>query len=310
MDEAGDARMTERQRVDGIVPIISMPFDTRGRIDHEDLCGEVDLLVGLDIPSFGFGFGSEVLRLTDRERDEAVHVAAAHLEGRMPLLASVTAGSVRAVISRAEATADAGADILMVNPPPGATPDDVCTVMREAAATGRAIIIQDAPSFSLTEMSVDLLAELVEEIPAVIALKIEALPSAPKIGAVARRIAGRVSVLGGAGGGDFYHELRRGADGTVPGAGFVEPFIDVWKAHKRGDEAAARQAFGRLQPLIGLSLRSLDTFLWIQKECLRRRGVLRSSDLREPSAPLDPELPGELTDLLTDFGFDWANGGL
>ena len=174
----------------------------------------------------------------------------------------------------------------MVNPPPGATPDDVRTVMREVAATGRAIMIQDAPSFSLTELSVDLLAELVEEIPEVIALKIETLPSAPKVGAVVKRIAGRVSVLGGAGGGDFYHELRRGADGTVPGAGFVEPFIEVWKTYQTGDEAAARRAFGRLQPLIGLSLRSSDAFLWIQKECLRRRGVLRSANLREPSAGL------------------------
>lgn len=301
--------MTDRLRVDGIVPIISMPFDARGRIDHEDLCREVDYLAGLEVPSFGFGFGSEVLRLTDGERDEVVHIAAAQLGGRLPLLAGVTAGSVRAVISRAEATAAAGADILMVNPPPGATPDDVRTVMREVAATGRAIMIQDAPSFSLSELSVDLLAELVEEIPEVIALKIETLPSAPKVGAVVERIAGRVSVLGGAGGGDFYHELRRGADGTVPGAGFVEPFIEVWKTYQTGDEAAARRAFGRLQPLIGLSLRSSDAFLWIQKECLRRRGVLRSANLREPSAAFDPDLSLELNDLLTDLGFDWATAG-
>ena len=82
--------MTDRQRVDGIVPIISMPFDARGRIDHEDLCREVDYLAGLEVPSFGFGFGSEVLRLTDGERDEAVHIAAAQLGGRLPLLAGVT----------------------------------------------------------------------------------------------------------------------------------------------------------------------------------------------------------------------------
>ena len=285
-----------------------MPFGADERIDLDDLCREVDFLAGLEIPSFGFGFGSEVLRLTDQERDEAVSVAAEHLKGRRPLLAGVGAGSVRAVIGRAEATALAGADILMVNPPPASTPDDVRTVMREAAETGRGIMVQDAPGFSLTELSVDLLEELVAEIPGIIALKIESVPSAPKVGAVAKRIAGRVSVLGGSGGGDFYHELRRGADGTVPGSGFPEAFIDVWNIHKTGNERKARQAFNRLLPLINLSIRSSDTFLWIQKECLRRRGVLRSAALRSPSAPLDPELATELDDLLDDLEFAWARG--
>ena len=270
--------------------------------------GKSSFLAGLDIPSFGFGYGSEVLRLTDAERDDAVRVAAAQLKGRKPLLAGITGGSVRAVIARAEATALAGADILMVNPPPGATHDHIRKVMIEAAATGRGIMIQDAPSISLSEMSVDLLESLVDEIPGIIALKIETLPSAPKVGAVARRLGGRVSVLAGAGGGDFYHELRRGADGTVPGAGFPEAFIDVWHAHKRGGQEASRRAFNRLLPLISLSLRSVDTFLWIQKECLRRRGVLRTSSLRMPSSALDPELTAELDDLLSDLAFEWASG--
>jgi 4-hydroxy-tetrahydrodipicolinate synthase len=180
--------------------------------------------------------------------------------------------------------------------------------MREAAATGRGIIVQDAPSISLADLSVDLIEQLVDEIPGIIALKIETVPSAPKIGAVVDRIGGRVSVLAGSGGGDFYHELGRGADGTVPGSGFPEAFIDVLKAHKSGDKRGARQAFNRLLPLIHLSLRSSDTFLWMQKECLRRRGVLRSTTMRVPSAPLDPSLPAELDDLLDDLEFEWARG--
>jgi 4-hydroxy-tetrahydrodipicolinate synthase len=301
--------MADRRRLDGIVPIIAMPFGDDDRIDMADLCREVDFLAGLEIPAFGFGYGSEVLRLTDQERDEVIRVATAHLADRMPLLAGVGAGSVRAVIARAEATALAGADLLMVNAPPGATPDDVRTVMREAAATGRGVIVQDAPSISLANLSVDLIEQLVDEIPGIVALKIETVPSAPKIGVVVERVAGRVSVLAGSGGGDFYHELQRGADGTVPGSGFPEAFIDVWKIHKSGDKRRARQAFNRVLPLIHLSLRSSDTFLWIQKECLRRRGVLRSTALRAPSAPLDPKLPAELDDLLNDLQFDWAMGG-
>ena len=125
-----DGPMTAITRLDGIIPIISMPFDADGGIDAGDLRREVDFLAGFEIPAFGFGFGSEVTRLTDAERDDAVRIAAAHLAGRRPLLAGVSGGSVRAVIARAEATAEAGADILMVNAPQGATASDVVTVMR------------------------------------------------------------------------------------------------------------------------------------------------------------------------------------
>jgi dihydrodipicolinate synthase/N-acetylneuraminate lyase len=299
----------DARRLDGIVPIISMPFDADGAVNADGLRCELDFLVGLDVPAFGFGFGSEVISLTDRERDDAVRLAAAHIAGRRPLLAGVSGGSVRAVIARAEATAEAGADILMVNAPPGSAPADVTAVMRGAAATGRAVVVQDAPSMSGVELSVDQLVALVDDVDGIVALKLESIPSAPKVGAVARRIHGRVSVLGGAGGGDFYHELRRGADGTVPGAGFPEVFIDVWQAFRAGRVDDARKAFGRALPLIHLSLRSGETFLWIQKECLRRRGILRTADLRAPSAPVDPELSAELDDALGDLGVAWARGG-
>jgi 4-hydroxy-tetrahydrodipicolinate synthase len=301
--------MTAITRLDGIIPIISMPFDAHGGIDADDLRREVDFLAGFEIPAFGFGFGSEVTRLTDAERDEAVRIAAGHLAGRRELLAGVSGGSVRAVIARAEATAEAGADILMVNAPPGATAADVVTVMRGAAATGRAVVVQDAPSMSGVEASVDGLVALVDQVEGIVALKIESLPSAPKIGAIAERIAGRVSVLGGAGGGDFYHELERGSDGTVPGAAFPELFVAVWQAHQRGEIAEARRLFDRLLPVISLSSRSGDTFLWVQKECLRRRGVLRSPRLRDPSVPIDPALSHELDDALIDLGVEWATGG-
>jgi hypothetical protein len=169
-----------------------------------------------------------------------------------------------------------------------------------------ALIVASDPFFISRR---DQLVALVDDVDGIVALKLESIPSAPKVGAVATRIAGRVSVLGGAGGGDFYHELRRGSDGSVPGAGFPEVFIDVWQAFRAGRVDDARGAFGRALPLIHLSLRSGDTFLWVQKECLRRRGILRTPDLRAPSPPVDPELSAELDDALDDLGVAWARGG-
>ena len=66
--------------------------------------------------------------------------------------------------------------------------------------------------------------------------------------------------LGGAGGIDFWHELERGADGTVPGVAMAELFPAVHALHEAGDRDAARTLFNRHLPLIALATRDMDTF--------------------------------------------------
>ena len=108
-------------------------------------------------------------------------------------------------------------------------------------------------------------------------------------------------MLGGAGGLDFVHELERGARGRIPGAAFPEVFVRVWELHRRGQRDEARGLFNRYLPLLALSSRNRDTFLFIQKEILRRGGILRSARLRAPCAQPDAALLAELDALLRDL---------
>src|SRR5260370_19073632 len=117
-------------------------------------------------------------------------------------------------------------------------------------------------------MSVGLVARLLTEIEGVIGLKIEHVPTAPKIAAVAAAISGGGGILGGAGGGDFFHELERGASGTMPGARFPEGFVDVLRLYREGDRDGARRPFNRYLPLLLLARRSLYTVLWLQQGIL------------------------------------------
>jgi 4-hydroxy-tetrahydrodipicolinate synthase len=205
------------------------------------------------------------------------------------------------------AAREAGADVLMVTPPAlvGPSPDDLTTYYRRvAAASGLPVMVQDAPSMTGVEMSPATLARLATEIDAVVAIKVEALPPAPKVGLVAELAGDAATVLGGAGGLDFYHELGRGARGTIPGAGCPEQFVRVWRLFARGDREAARCHFNRLLPLLTLSGRTMDTFLFVQKELLRRRGVIPNTTLRSPWAQPDPVLLTELEALIADLGLD------
>ena len=50
--------------MEGLFPIISMPFDKKGNIDLEDLEAEVEYGISKGIDGIGVAFGSEINKLT------------------------------------------------------------------------------------------------------------------------------------------------------------------------------------------------------------------------------------------------------
>ena len=244
--------VTERPALAGITPILATPYREDGRIAIDDIERQVDHLAGLAVTAIGIGFGSDILRLTDAERDGLVRAVAAAADGRRPVLASAGANSLRAALDRAAATRDAGADILMVTPPGASsspTPAGLADYYRTIATEiGLPVVVQDAPALTGTPMSAALLAGLGRDIPGMAAIKIETMPPAPKVGDVVALPHGPAAILGGAGGIDFYHELERGADGTVPGVAMAELFVAVAARHASSDRAGARRLFNRYLP--------------------------------------------------------------
>jgi 4-hydroxy-tetrahydrodipicolinate synthase len=295
------------QPLAGIFPILSMTFHNDGQIDHDSLIAQAEFLIETGVDGIGFGFGSEIYRLTDAERDAALRRVAIAVNGRTPIIAATSAHSTAATLARSSAARDAGASILMITPPGMAAlqPDQIfthyATIARQLQLP---IIVQDAPSFSGVAMSEALTERLAREIHAVVAVKIEVLPPAPKVGAMVSRVGDSSAVLGGAGGIDFIHELERGAAGTIPGAALPELFLAVFRAFRDGRHAEARALFHRFAPLSYLAWRSTDTFLFTQKELLRRRGIISNTHMRAPSEAIEPAYLAEFETLLSDLGID------
>jgi 4-hydroxy-tetrahydrodipicolinate synthase len=291
-------------RLDGVIPILAMPFDVKGDIDLVSLDREVDFLVAGGVRTIGFGFASEGFRLTVEERDVALRAVTTRAAGRVEVMAHVTSSSLAAAMHQAGCARSLGANILMVPAPAivQVSEADQFHYFQALAESARLpMVVQDAPALTGTTMSVGLLTRLLTEVEGVIGLKIEHIPTAPKIAAVAAAMSGAGGILGGAGGSDFFHELERGASGTMPGAGFPEVFLDVLRLYRDGDRDAARRLFNRYLPLLVLAQRSLDTFLWVQKEILRRRGVLAETYMRDPSERLEPGLRSDLDALLAEL---------
>jgi 4-hydroxy-tetrahydrodipicolinate synthase len=291
----------------GVVPVLITPVLETDELGWDDLRREVDFLVGHGITAYAFGFGSEVFRLTDDERDAALDVVVRRTGGRAAVIANVLAGSTAAAIQRAEAARATGADGIMLPAPVFASADEAALFLHYATVAAEVdlpIVVQDAPSMSGSELTTELLVRLAREVEQVVALKIEAEPSASKIGVVAAQLDGEAAVLGGGAGLDFIHELERGARGTMPGPALADSFQRVWRLFQTGRPEAARREFERLLPVLVVALRSMDTFLFVEKEILRRRGVLSSSRIRLPVSPPEPTLLAELDVLLARFELD------
>ena len=223
--------VTERPALAGITPILATPYREDGRIAIDDIERQVDHLAGLAVTAIGIGFGSDILRLTDAERDGLVHAVAGAADGRRPVLASAGANSLRAALDRAAATRDAGADILMVTPPgasssptPAALADYYETIATEI---GLPVVVEDAPMLTGTPMSAPFLAALGRDIAGIAAIKIETMPPAPKVGdVVALRTALRRSSVAQVASTSITSSSGR-ADGTVPGVAMAELFVAV-----------------------------------------------------------------------------------
>jgi 4-hydroxy-tetrahydrodipicolinate synthase len=173
-----------------------------------------------------------------------------------------------------------------------------------AGATPVPVVLQDAPALSGVQLPAETLAGLVREVPGIAYLKIEALPSAPKIAELARLLASdegvTATLIGGAGGLHLVDELRHGASATMPGCSYADIFVRIWDAFVAGDLVTARHVLHRALPLLLYAGQSFSAFVGTQKEWLRRAGVIASARLRAPAEPLADEIYIEFAALLEE----------
>lgn len=290
-------------KLHGVVPVLVTPFTESEEVDHSALGRQVEHLGAAGFATCAFGFGSEIQRLTDRELDAAVASAVAAAAGVVSVIANVGAASAAAAVERVARAAALGARAVMMPPPYPASlseTDIFGFFQRVAEQVDLRIIVQDAPAITGVALSPALLASLGLEIERVAALKIEPVPSPGKIEEIATLVDGGVPILGGNSGVDFFQELQRGVAGTMPGPAFPEVFQRIYDLHREGHVAEARATFNRILPLLTASLRTGDAFLYVQKEVLRRRGVIDSARLRSPYEPPSQSFVDELEILIED----------
>jgi len=116
------------------------------------------------------------------------------------------------------------------------------------------------------------------------------------------RTRGKVDVFGGMAGYYLLDEMRLGIKGSIPGAAVVGPLVKIFAESEKGDEVLARQRFRRIKPYLDFFISHFDSFVSVEKEALRARGVIQSSAVRSPAVPLSRSAKEELSRLLRRIG--------
>ena len=257
------------------------------RVDHDSLgrlarhYGQVGA-TGLTV----LGVFGEAARLSTAERG-AVLSSVAGAVG-LPLVVGATSlatSPLVAEVEQAQVVAGERLAAVMVQ-----VPSSVPAVVRRHLtavhdATGAALVVQDYPLVSGVAITADALADAVEGLPFVAAVKAESPPTSVSVGTLARRL--DVPVFGGLGGIGLLDELAAGAAGAMTGYSFPEGLLACVQAWQDGGFVAAREALAPHLPLIAFEQQP-GIGLALRKACLQRRGLIAEAGVRPP-APGMPE---------------------
>src|ERR1700736_268139 len=101
----------------GIFPILVTPFDDQERIDDESLRSVVEYTIGAGVHALGIALGSEILKLTEPERQQVISVVIDQTRGRVPVVVNTGAQASLTAALYSRQAEDLGATAVMCLPP-------------------------------------------------------------------------------------------------------------------------------------------------------------------------------------------------
>lgn len=286
----------------GVFPILVTPFDEQSRIDEDSLRRLVDFNIAAGVHGLGVALGSEIFKLGEAERDHVTRIVVDQVRKRVPVVINAGAPGADLAVQYSRRAEELGADALMILPPSfmPASAGEVREYFQAIdAAVNIPIFLQDTPS---APISAGMAKELATSCEHVRYIKVESQPITTKVAEAVTQAGDSLTVFGGAGGGYFIEEMRRGSQGTMPFCTQPEAFVAVWNHFQAGDERAARDVFTRfIEPVNRIAAQGNGIFYHVHKSLLVHRGIIASNTVRNPSPPCDAMTEVELQSLLDEL---------
>jgi 4-hydroxy-tetrahydrodipicolinate synthase len=296
-------RLNEQAR--GVYVIALTPFTETGDLDLGSTDRMVDFYLergatGLTV----LGMMGEAQKLTIEESQTYVRRILRRVDGRVPVVAGVSAAGFAQMQALTSMVMDDGAAGVMIAPPSSLRNDQqIVTYYKQAAEFigDTPFVLQDFPLVTSVTIPVSVIQTIIDQIPTCVCLKHEDWPGLSKITALrtASETSGkrRISILCGNGGVFLPEEMARGADGAMTGFAYPEMMRDVVHYSEQGNPVRAQDIFDAYLPLaryeqqpgLGLSIR---------KYIMAKRGAIATPTLRKPGGSLSPADISEIERLI------------
>ena len=266
----------DTSRFHGIYPILYAFFDQDGRPQRAPIAAQVEAAVRHGAHGVAIlGIATETNKLNIRERRRIMEWTAEALNRRLPLAVTIAEPSVHGQIGFARVAKDAGADWVILQPPPVAGLPEIEYLRffgAVADGTDLPVAIQNAAQFLGIGLSNAGLKTLNRNHPNVCLLKGEA--PAHVIERLIADTDGAFRVFNGRGGMELPDNLRGGCVGMIPAPECFDVQVRIYELMRAGqpaDEAEAERLYREILPLIVFMMSSIDTFICYGKRITARR---------------------------------------
>jgi 4-hydroxy-tetrahydrodipicolinate synthase len=237
-------------RFPGIIPAVTTPFDANGAVDTAGLAANVRFLLDAGVHGVvGTGTMGEAGSLSAAERRLVLETVVEAVDGAVPVIAGISAGTADAAIAYARDAA--GIDAVMCLPPLGYRADVAELIAYyEAVAdgTGLPVMLYNNPEASGVDLRAEQIVAIADRVPGIVAVK-ECSGDVRRIPALIAA-APQLEIL--VGGDDWALEgFAAGATGWVTGVADVAPreCVALYEHVLAGELEPAREIYQRLLPL-------------------------------------------------------------
>jgi 4-hydroxy-tetrahydrodipicolinate synthase len=282
--------MDNAWRVEGVIPVLPVPFASDQSLDLAAFADEVRWVVARPVDGLAlFGLASEYWKFSDEERIALAETLVEAVEGRKPVVVSVTDSSRFHAERFARRFAAIGADALVVMPPHFMSPKaekviDHCRAVADAVAP-LPVVIQYSPAYIGVSLSADVFVRMQQRSPNIGYVKVEPRPPGPMIEAIRAASGGSLNCLIGQGGLTLADCRRRGIAGLMPGVAVVEVYRKLWDGLAADSVSQATWDLNdRMVALMSHIVPTIDMWVAAEKQMLAWRGVIDRPWLRDPSS--------------------------
>lgn len=282
-------------KIDGVVPIVPIPFKDDESIDESSLARAIEFICARKLAGLGLpAYGSEFYKLSEDERDQVVGIAIETSRKRVPVVAQANHGSSRIAAEIATRYEKMGADLIAFAIPRQfgtSVPDLLRYCGRICDAVSVPVVIQDFNPGGQT-IGAEFIAALHAQHPNFQYAKLEEPLIVDKLKAIRDAIGDAVGILEGWGGYYMLEAIPVGICGIMPGVPIADLLDRAYWSRRKGQGERAYDLLGSLLPFINFTLQDIELFLQVEKRLMVQRGLFESASVRSLTLSPSPLVEG------------------